>query len=142
MFCQWKTWLLWKIRFIRYTNTISIFSHVFNIIFLHIQANCVLFVLSCLFSCVCSRLLSWSCSYVCLRSSLLSCSFSCVCSRLRLSSSQQIYKFHGFISNLCEIFYFIYLYCLNKNVVHYVNTKIMCTTFMRKQHDYIYNICV
>jgi hypothetical protein len=42
----------------------------------------------------------------------------------------QIYKLHGFIPNLCKIYYFIGSYCLNMNVVHYLNTKVMCMTFV------------
>ncbi len=41
--------------------------------------------------------------------------------------SSQIYRFHGFIPNLCEISYFMGLYCLNM--------KVLCTTFVCKQHE-------
>jgi hypothetical protein len=44
----------------------------------------------------------------------------------------QIYKLHRFV--LFEICYFIGLYYLNTNVMHYLNTKIMCMTFLCKQH--------
>jgi hypothetical protein len=49
--------------------------------------------------------------------------------------SSQIYKLHKFIPNLCEICYFIGSYCLNMNVMHYLNTKVMCMTFVCEQHD-------
>jgi hypothetical protein len=41
--------------------------------------------------------------------------------------TSQIYKLHGFITNPCEICYFIGSYWLN--------TKVMCTIFMCKQHE-------
>jgi hypothetical protein len=47
-----------------------------------------------------------------------------------LFSYHKFTKFHGFVLNLCEIYYFMDLYCLNMNVVHYLNTKIMCMIFM------------
>ncbi len=53
-----------------------------------------------------------------------------------------IYKLHGFIPNLCKIYYFICLYCLNMNVVHYLNMDIMCMTNLCKQHEQTYNNCV
>jgi len=49
-------------------------------------------------------------------------------------NTSQIYKLHGFISNLCEIYYFIGAYCLNTNVMDYLNMKVMCMIFMYKQH--------
>jgi hypothetical protein len=32
--------------------------------------------------------------------------------------------------------------CINMNVMHYLNMKVMCMTFMCKQHEYTYNIHV
>jgi hypothetical protein len=55
-----------------------------------------------------------------------------VCDHFFLSS--HIYKLHGFVPNLCEIYYFIGSFCLNMNVMHYLNVTVMCTTFMCKQH--------
>ncbi len=49
---------------------------------------------------------------------------------LILNKSSQIYRPHGFVPNPCEICYFMGLYCLNMNVMHDSNTKVMCTTFM------------
>jgi hypothetical protein len=46
-----------------------------------------------------------------------------------------MYRFHGFISNSCKIYYFIGLYCLNTNVMHYFNTEVVCMTFVCKQHE-------
>jgi len=51
---------------------------------------------------------------------------------LWLSKSSQDYRVHGFISNPCKKNYFINLYYLNTNVMHYLNTKVVCTTFMCK----------
>ncbi len=58
------------------------------------------------------------------------------------TTTSQIYRFHGFISNSCEICYFISLCYLNTNVMHYLNLKIVCTIFMCKQHEHTYNIHV
>jgi hypothetical protein len=52
---------------------------------------------------------------------------------LRLHLTSQIYKLHGFIPNLCEIYCFMGLCHLHTNVMHYLNTKIMCTTFVCKK---------
>ncbi len=49
-------------------------------------------------------------------------------------TTSQIYKVHGFIPNSCEIYYFIGLYWLNMNVVHYLNMKVECMIFICKQH--------
>jgi hypothetical protein len=56
-------------------------------------------------------------------------------SMLLLTKSSKIYKLHGIIPNPCEICYFIGSYWLNMNVVHYLNTKVMCTIFVCKQHE-------
>jgi hypothetical protein len=45
---------------------------------------------------------------------------------LLLTKASKIYKLHGFIPNLCEIYYFISSYWLN--------TKVECTIFVCKQH--------
>jgi len=47
-----------------------------------------------------------------------------------ITIKSQIYKLHGFVPNPCKIYYFIGSYCLNMNVVHYLNTKVMCMTFV------------
>ncbi len=47
-------------------------------------------------------------------------------SMLLLTKASKIYKLHGFIPNLCEIYYFISSYWLN--------TKVECTIFVCKQH--------
>jgi hypothetical protein len=60
---------------------------------------------------------------------------TCWISMLLLTKSSQIYKLHGFIPNMCKIYYFISSYWLNTNVVHYLNTEDMCTIFMCKQHE-------
>jgi hypothetical protein len=49
--------------------------------------------------------------------------------------TSQIYKLHGFVLNLCENCYFISSYCLNMNVVHYLNMKVVCIVFVCKQHE-------
>jgi hypothetical protein len=46
----------------------------------------------------------------------------------------QIYILDGFVPNPCEICYSMGSYCLNMNVMHCINTKIMCTTFVCKQY--------
>jgi hypothetical protein len=51
---------------------------------------------------------------------------------LSIFTSSQIYRLHGFVPNLCEICYFIGLYNLNMNVMHYLNTKVVCMTLMCK----------
>jgi len=51
-----------------------------------------------------------------------------------LVTSTQIYRPYGFLSNLCEICYFMGVYCLNMNVIHYFNMKVVCTTFVCIQH--------
>jgi len=48
--------------------------------------------------------------------------------------TSQIYMLHGFIPNPCEICYFMGSYCLNMNVMHCLNTKVMCMTFVCKQY--------
>jgi hypothetical protein len=48
------------------------------------------------------------------------------------NATSQIYRLHGFIPNLCEINYFMGLYNLNMNVMHYLNAEVMWTTFMCK----------
>jgi hypothetical protein len=40
-----------------------------------------------------------------------------------LPPTLQINILHRFIPNLCEICYFIGLYCLHTNDMHYLNTK-------------------
>jgi hypothetical protein len=56
----------------------------------------------------------------------------------------QIHKLHGFVQNPCKFYHFISSYCLNMNVMHYLNTKIVCTTFCVNkidiQHLYLYNM--
>ncbi len=59
-----------------------------------------------------------------------------------MQNASQIYRLHGFIPNPCIICYFIGSYCLNMNVVHYLDTEVMCTSFGSKQHEYTYNIYV
>jgi hypothetical protein len=54
--------------------------------------------------------------------------------------TSQIYMLHEFVPNPCKIYYLIGSYCLNTNVIHYLNTKIVCTTFVCKQHEYTYTI--
>jgi hypothetical protein len=49
--------------------------------------------------------------------------------------TSQIYKLYGFVPNSCKIYYFISLYWLNMNVMHYLNMKVVCTIFMCKQHE-------
>lgn len=46
------------------------------------------------------------------------------------------HKFKIFMGSfeICEICYFTGLYCVNTNVVHYLNTKVVCVIFMCKQH--------
>jgi hypothetical protein len=56
--------------------------------------------------------------------------------------TSQIYRLHGLVPNPCEICYFIGLYYLNMNVVHYLNSEVVCTIFMCKQNEKTYNICV
>jgi hypothetical protein len=56
-----------------------------------------------------------------------------------IATTSQIYKLHKFIPNLWKICYFIGLYCLHTNVMHYLNTKVMCMTFGYKQHKQTYN---
>jgi len=48
--------------------------------------------------------------------------------------TSQIYRFHGFIPNLCEICYFMGLYCLYMNVMHYLNMEVVYTTIVCKQY--------
>jgi len=61
-----------------------------------------------------------------------------------MKTTSQIYKFHGFIPNLCEICYFISSYCFNTNIMHYFKTEVVCMIFVCKQHTHThtYNICV
>jgi hypothetical protein len=59
-----------------------------------------------------------------------------------ITSSSQIYRLHGLIPNLCEICYFVGLYYLNMNVVHYLSMEVMCMTLMFKQYKYMNDICV
>jgi len=49
--------------------------------------------------------------------------------------SSQIYRFHRFVSNLCKICYFMGSYHLHMNVMHYLNMKVMCRTFVYKQYE-------
>jgi hypothetical protein len=51
---------------------------------------------------------------------------------IKLLDTSQIYRLHGFISNPCEICYFIGSYCLNMNVMHYLNMEVMCMIFVCK----------
>jgi hypothetical protein len=46
-----------------------------------------------------------------------------------------MYRFNGFVSNSSEICYFIDLYCLNTNVMHYLNKEVVCIIFVCKQHE-------
>ncbi len=46
--------------------------------------------------------------------------------------ASQIYKLHGFVPNPCKIYYFMGSYCLHTNVIHYLNIKVVCMTFMCK----------
>jgi hypothetical protein len=48
--------------------------------------------------------------------------------------TSQIYKLHGFVPNPCEINYFISSYYLNMNAMHYLDTEVVCTIFVCKQH--------
>jgi hypothetical protein len=52
---------------------------------------------------------------------------------LMKTTTSQIYKLHGFFPNPYEICYFINSNCFNTNVVHYLNTKVVCTIFVCKQ---------
>jgi hypothetical protein len=56
------------------------------------------------------------------------------CSKVKELHTSQIYRLYGFVPNPCEIYYFMGLYCLHMNVMHYLNTQIMCTTFVCKQY--------
>jgi len=56
--------------------------------------------------------------------------------------NSQIYRLHGFISNPCKIYYFMGSYYLHTNVIHYLNTKVSSTTFVSKQYEHAYDICV
>jgi len=49
--------------------------------------------------------------------------------------TSQIYRLHGFIPNQCKIYYFMGSYCLHTNVMHYVNMKVICVTFVCKQYE-------
>jgi len=46
------------------------------------------------------------------------------------------------IPNPCEIYYFIGLYYLNMNVMHYLNTEVMWISFLCKQHKDIQHPCL
>jgi hypothetical protein len=48
------------------------------------------------------------------------------------NATSQMYKIHGSIPNMCEIYYFMALYNLNMNVMHYLNMEVLCITFMCK----------
>jgi hypothetical protein len=49
-----------------------------------------------------------------------------------IDATSQIYKLHGFIPNPCEIYYFMGLYHLHTNVMHYLSMEVVCTTFVCK----------
>jgi hypothetical protein len=49
--------------------------------------------------------------------------------------TSQVYRLHEFVSNPCEIYYFMGSYHLHTNVMHYLNTKFVCMTFMCKQYE-------
>ncbi len=48
--------------------------------------------------------------------------------------TSKFYKFHGFIPNMCKVCYFMGLYCLHANLMHYLNIEVMCMTFLSKQY--------
>jgi hypothetical protein len=50
-------------------------------------------------------------------------------------NASQIYMLHGFVPNPCEICYFMGLYHLHMNAMHYLNKKVMCMTFVCKQYE-------
>ncbi len=52
-----------------------------------------------------------------------------------LLPTSQIYRLHGFVSNSCKIYYFMVSYHLNTNVVHYLNSEVMCMIIVYKQHE-------
>jgi len=52
-----------------------------------------------------------------------------------MKNASQIYRLCGFIPNLCVICYFIGSYCLNMNVVHYLNTEVVATPLWAKCED-------
>ncbi len=67
--------------------------------------------------------------------------------------ASQIYKLHGFIPNQYKIYYFMDSYCLNTNVMHYLNMEVVCMTLclnntnkhitsMYKQYEHAYDIRV
>jgi len=49
----------------------------------------------------------------------------------RFYHSSQTYKLHGFLPNLLK---YVISYCLKPNVMHYLNTKVVCMTFVCKKH--------
>jgi len=49
--------------------------------------------------------------------------------------TSQIYRLHGFVLNPCKIYSFTGSYHLHTNVMHYLNTKVVCMTFMCKQYE-------
>ncbi len=50
-------------------------------------------------------------------------------------ATSQIYKLHGFVLDLCEIYYFMGSYWLNMTIMDYLNMEVMCMIFMYKQHE-------
>jgi hypothetical protein len=56
--------------------------------------------------------------------------------------TSQNYRLHGFVTNLCEIYYFRGSYHLHTNVMHYLNMEVVCLTFVCKQYKYAYDIHV
>jgi hypothetical protein len=53
--------------------------------------------------------------------------------------ASQIYKFHGFIPNLCKIYYFICSYCLNTNGAHYLKScaRLLCVNNMNRHTTFV-----
>jgi len=58
------------------------------------------------------------------------------------SIPSQMYKLHGFVPNLCEIYYFMGSYHLHTNVMHYLNTEVVCMTFVCKIQINTQHLCL
>jgi hypothetical protein len=58
------------------------------------------------------------------------------------SIPSQMYKLHGFVPNLCEIYYFMGSYHLHTNVMHYLNTEVVCMTFVCKIQINTKHLCL
>jgi hypothetical protein len=51
-----------------------------------------------------------------------------------VDATSQIYTLPGFVPNPREMYYFMGLYCLHTNVIHYLNMEVVYMTFVCKQH--------